>query len=184
MISFIEKLFGRRWCHSASWAMSGQTSSTQGLEISSTIDPARQHTSEDREWLQQRLGADPMGILTNSEMQQSANHGHSEANPSSGHRQGNIVVGYQDPDFPIRFSGDGTPEAYSQFMALAKSVAEELTRDACRLSVGHEMIRFLTNLIATVLETTALHGQDFSYYHPLRNGLLIMQLKLRRNTGG
>ena len=174
MISFVEKLLGRRWCHSASWAMSSQTSPTQGLEMSSTIDPARQHTSEDREWIQQRLGADPMvSILTNSEMQQSANHGHSEANPSSGHRQGNIVVGYQYPDFPIRASGEGTPEAYSQFMALAKIVAEELTRDACRLSVGHEMVRFLTIFIATVRETTALHGQDFSYYHPSRNGFLI-----------
>lgn len=46
-------------------------------------------------------------------------------------------------------------------MALAKIVAEELTKDACTLSVGHDMMRFLTNFIATLRGTTERHDQDF-----------------------
>lgn len=81
-----------------------------------------------------------------------------------------ISVGFSHPAFPVRSQGDGTPVAYSQFMALAKIATEDLTKDACLLSVSHDFMRVLSTL-ATLRCTTEHQGGDSFLLPATRKGL-------------
>lgn len=134
-------------------------SSVQLIATAISPDRARILGADDREWLQENLRSGPTTSATLLEQEcRNEQEGSAQVHCLEPRHMG---LGYSHPTFPVRSLGDGTPAAYSQFMALAKIFGEELTKDACRLSVGQDMMRFLTTFIAALRGTTEHHRQDF-----------------------
>lgn len=178
LTNFVAQIIGKRWFHSFRASISDEESSVTMEPMFSTTDPARNLTRENIEWRHAKLRTGPIQVIVNDENGVTISGGEQGNAVRTGSLTDNIIkIGQSHSSFPVRSTVDGTLTAYSQFIAIAKITAEELTRDACVLPVGHDVLRLLTNIVAATRGTTEHHGREFFLVSDARRWLLEFVLE-------
>lgn len=151
---FIYHLVSSRWTHSRT---------PQPM-------PSGTMVSRDRTiWMRESLrrgrwsGADTTGPM----QQVAALNGGSLENAEASSRldldSGSFRYGDFHRSFSVRSNGDGTPAAFGYFMFVSRVVAEELTRDSERLSVGGVLLTIMSNVVSALRELQTTYGKNWPY---------------------